>query len=230
MIVHTMTYEEIVKEINIDFKINIEPRLQDYFGQYNKYRRFMIKDKTSKTIYFQPIYYTSNRGNKYVIRFVSDGKSQFLKNGILYYIYVYYYQSNGIYSVMLSNETYNCKKLFLFYTPHFFDRYKERHLKDSKTQKLYVIEHFFSHNKNNSIQYLEDKFYENSLFITTEEGVCFGDQISQTIIEVKTYISFEMLRRDQLKIQLDGNTMIREFIEKYYLKLPNKLAKPKKYF
>lgn len=201
MVVDSMTYEEIVAEFKYDWR-NYFPSVLQRIMEDNKYRRYMLKEaKDNIPVYFKPIELTCKRGNKYILQINSKGRTDYKKSGLLYILYMYYRRSEGIYVVMLgSNGSWIARDDFYnLYTPHFFDRYRERELKDVHKPKLQTIIDFFQHNATRQYITVDNKNYPDSIFYTVPTGVMLGRIYNDYIYELRTYISFEMLKGKQIE-------------------------------
>lgn len=214
MVVDTMSYEEIVAEFNKDW-INYFPDVIDRHLNDNKYRRFMLKQaKDDIPVSFKPISIKSPRGNTYILQINSKGKSDYKKNGFLFVVYMYYHRPEGIYAVMLcsnsshsfSNTSYN------IYIPHFFDRYRERELKDIHKPKMETIIDFFQHNSTGKYSTFESEKYKNSIFFTVPSGVMLGSIYNSNINELRTYITFEMLKGEQVDNSKSLSNIISDYM------------------
>lgn len=217
MIVDSMTYEEVVAEFKNDWR-NYLPDVLPHIMNDNKYRRYMLKQaKDNVPVFFKPVEITSKRGNKYILQVNSKGKSDFKKNGLLFIIYMYYHRPEGIYVVMLgsdgswtvSDDFYN------IYTPHFFDRYRERELKDIHKPKLQTIIDFFTHNATGRYINVDNEKYKDSIFYTVPTGVMLGSIYKDNIFELRTYITFDMLKGNQVDDSEILAARVKEYMDKY---------------
>ena len=174
----------------------------------------MLKQaKDNVPVFFKPIELTSKRGNKYILQINSKGKSDYKKKGLLYIIYMYYHRPEGIYVVMLgSNGSWTTKDDFYnIYTPHFFDRYRERELKDIHKPKLQTIIDFFAHNATGNFIEVNNEKYKDSIFYTVPTGVMLGSIYNDYIFELRTYITFDMLKGNQV----DDNEILAARVKEY---------------
>lgn len=199
MIVDSMTYEEVVAEFKKEWR-NYFPSILNRYIEDNKYRRYMLKAKDNELVFFKPIELTSPRGNKYILQINSKGRSDYKKYGLLYTVYMYYHRPEGIYVAMLGSiGSWTTKDDFYnIYTPHFFDRYRERELKDIHKPKLQTIIDFFTHNATGQYINVDNDKYKNSIFYTVPTGVMLGSIYNDYIFELRTYITFDMLRDEQV--------------------------------
>lgn len=215
MIVDSMTYEEIISEFKKDWR-NYFPNVLPGFMNNNKYRRYMLKEaKDNVPVFFKPIELTSNRGNKYILQINSKGRSDYKRSGLLFIVYMYYHRPEGIYVVMLgSNGSWTVNDDFYnVYTPHFFDRYRERELKDIHKPKLQTIIDFFKHNATGRYITVDNDKYKNSIFYTVPTGVMLGSIYNEYIFELRTYITFTMLKDEQIDNGEILAARVKEYIE-----------------
>ena len=201
MIVDSMSYEEIVAEFKKDWH-SYFPNVLPQIMEDKKYRRYMLKQtKDNVRVYFKPIELTSKRGNKYILQLSSKGKSDYKKSGLLFILYMYYHRPEGIYVVMLTSKGSRTleEDLYNVYTPHLFDRYRERDLKDIHKPKMQTIIDFFQHNATGEFLTVDNVKYPNSIFVTVPTGVLLGSIYNEQIFELRTYVSFEMLKGNQIE-------------------------------
>ena len=161
----------------------------------------MLKQtKDNVPVFFKPIELTSKRGNKYILQINSKGKSDFKKKDLLFITYMYYHRPEGIYAVMVASQgvASSADDFYNIYTPHFFDRYRERELKNIHMPKMEAIIDFFTHNATSKHVEVESEKYKDSLFYTVPTGVMLGNKYNDYICEIKTYITFDMLRGNQV--------------------------------
>lgn len=99
------------------------------------------------------------------------------------------------------------------YIPHLFDRYRERELQDIHKPKMQTIIEFF---KNNGVgRYIDvtnDK-YDDNIFFTTTNGVLLGGKLDDGNTLLRTYITFDMLRGEQIDDKERLIARVKEYIE-----------------
>ena len=215
MIVDSMSYEEVVAEFRKDWK-NYFPNIIPKHLDDNKYRRYMLKQvKDDVPVFFKPIYITSDRGNKYILQINSKGRSDYKRNGLLFSLYMYYHRPEGIYVVLLcSNSSWDYKdESFNIYIPHFFDRYRERELKDIHKPKMETIIDFFKNNATGQYNKVDSDKYKDSIFYTVPTGVMLGSIYTDTIFELRTYITFDMLKGNQIDRNDTLSASVKEYME-----------------
>lgn len=206
MIVDSMTYKEIISEFQYDWNQFIYDKLTNCFGMANTYRRYMLKYMKDDPVFFTPIEFESKRGNTYIVRFSCKGKADYKKNGLIVTLYMYYRIHGRIYAVLSTGGN---RDTFIFYTPHLFDRYRERELKDLSLNKLHVVNEFFKSNSTANFMSLDNPKYVNSLYGVSKSGILLGKKITDSLYEIKTYITFDMLKGTQIN---DKNNLMADLI------------------
>lgn len=215
MIVDSMTYEEIISEFKKDWE-NYFPNVLPRFMNDSKYRRYMLKEaKDNVPVFFKPIELTSNRGNKYILQINSKGRSDYKRGGLMFLLLMYYHRPEGIYAVMrCPQSSWDLKEAsYNIYIPHLFDRYRERELQDIHKPKMQTIIEFF---KNNGVgRYIDvtnDK-YDDNIFFTITNGVLLGGKLDDGNTLLRTYITFDMLRGEQIDDKERLIARVKEYIE-----------------
>jgi hypothetical protein len=188
MIVDSMTKEEIRQEYIADLP-SIK-RKTFYLHEALKCRRAIIQAKHFP-LHFKPTEHISPRKNNYFISFVSTSKKD-IKLGPIESDFLYYHRPEGIYAATID---YDCLCITI-YSPHFFDRYRERYLKDTSIPKLEVIKEYFKYNS--TIRRTRDRrLSDNGICGTGMHGAVLGIEESHEIHLFKTFVSFDMLKQDQ---------------------------------
>ena len=85
----------------------------------------------------------------------------------------------------------------LMFPPHFFQRYRDRFMEGNNDIKgIDLIKYFFCRNPTfSSDETVEDK----RIFQTScEDGVCLGIEKEKNIFIQRTFITYEMLKNDQI--------------------------------
>jgi len=135
MLVHSMTEEEILNEINTD-NINAM-RYSDHYD--NKFRRKVLKAK--KFPVKSSLYYQSPRKNNWIILFEARNKKE--TGDFCRITFIAYLDSpHGFYAIMPTIT--EGERHLVFYPPHFFSRYANRCKIDLSGAEL--INHFFCFN------------------------------------------------------------------------------------
>ena len=104
----------------------------------------------------------------------------------------------------------------IVYTPHFFDRYQERFLKDSSLEKSKVMQEFFINNSTAHPVRIGNEKYPDFTFMSSKDGVQLGVTLPSGVLEVRTFLSQEQLKNDQIDIDKNNYNELQKFlIEKY---------------
>lgn len=212
MLVDKMTHSEIREELIEDF---FESILSKRNGLDKKYRHFIIKNKDKDKIAGLHYYFTKRRNNWLVIAFAH-------KNSLSYgYICIKPSSYGEICYVVNSEElldkNYLPTNIIIHeFTPHFFDRYKERI--DIEIQgKTY--EHYFIHNNFGSI-YTNEKKGDNYAFIKNTHGYALGYfSLNEKYYKYNTFITEDMLKKNQFSEHPDmqkEHLIIEKFLEMYF--------------
>jgi len=211
MLVDNMSHSEIRKELIDDF---FESIISKKNGLDKKYKHFTLKnkEKDKETIAGLHYYFTKRRNNWLVIVYVQD------KSLTYGYICVRPTSYGEICYVISCNELlekdYLPSKMVIHeYTPHFFDRYKERINIDFQ-RKSY--EHYFMYNNYGEIYENEQKGGSNS-FVKTAHGYSLGySSLNEKYYKYNTFITASMLGKNQCKEYSDSEieyVVIRDFME-----------------
>lgn len=204
MIIATMTDHEIRDEVFSEID-----SINKYIDNKNNYyRRTVIKSKTFP-LYFQPVEYTTPKKNKYLLIYEARGKDypDDLKASC-----VCLYNQGGMNAITLGLRKQNYTA-FLF-SAHLFARYRKRFLQDETLSNLDVIKHFFIKNKEIVFNSTYSDFSNGGKLIgTTREGVIFGVQKEYNIFVLKTFFSFNMLKKWQ-NMSIESAFKYLSFIDK----------------
>ena len=186
MIVETMNLEEIYREVKLDFDECLEKvgRLKD------KYRRTIVKSKRFP-IMFEPVFFQTKRNNKYMVIFISNSKKY--ERDSIFVLVGLYLRPEGLYGINVIRQGDNLKTLV--YPPHFFQRYRQRILKEEISSKDTIIRYF----KNNYV-FLGDTTLGNKFHFRSNEGFLLGEKINHDIYLMKTIISLDMIKGNQIDL------------------------------
>lgn len=205
MIVYTMSEAELKNEVMKDL-LNAF-RWED--RNSNKFRRVVLK-ATRFPVQFA-YNYTSPRKNKWIILLEARTRKEIKDDCRITYV-VTYESPHGAYVVMVSWVN-NGNPQLIIYPPHFFSRFRER-MNLSEKGILLMIRFF--HN-NSSYVYdkqtkiiAEDKYYVE-VYGSTREGVCLGILSTENNILFRTFVTYDMLKGDQIK-KFTENERIRKEI------------------
>ena len=176
----TFDYDDIVRVLDHDeaFVHHQIDALQP------KYWRIVIKTKPKGLKIFAPVMVSGNRGIDYMIYMLSRDWQITKKQRLLDYMYFgVYRQTDGFHLVgfMYLDSNPLAKPEKAFFTPHFFDRYKER-------TNLHL----------NSDAQGNEK-YPDGIFCVYPSGVALGRELPDGNSEMKTFVTYDMLRGEQIK-------------------------------
>ena len=211
VIVAAMTHQQIADECQNEWRDELYDKTMKILLS-EKYRKFIMKEaRSEKRIYFKSIEFVTKRKNSCVIQPFSKGWSLYKKRGLSYFVYLRYHRSDGLHAVVFSAV--KGISYYIFYTPHFFDRYKERELKDTSMPKIQAIHEFFKYNANVDFFSVEIPKYPDSMFGVSLYGVVLAVRVGRNLIEGRTYLPFEMLKGEQLELSADLLGYLRAFLE-----------------
>lgn len=206
MIVHTMHPDEIQKELEADLL-----EIVMYVTKLDsKYRRAVIKARNFP-FYFSPIYRRAKSGNNWIILFEAASKKD--KNDSKVTFVCYFNTDHGYYAVMPTSTS--GKFHFIFYQPHFFSRYAQRHGSDLHGKDL--IAQYFKKNYSYIFEIKEklvgstDSVYE--VYGSSLHGVAMGIAINSGNIFFRTFVSYEMLKGEQVETYTSNENIRKEIHE-----------------
>ena len=192
MIVDTMSYEEIIDLFKIDCAI-LKYKIAENTKRYQK----AIKGSRARgKRYFKPIAFSGSRGFNYVLRFFDYGIDYTSKKRLGLYYFAWFRKNKGIYALTFTKLG-GCIWHFTIYHPHFFDRYRERCLKDPNLSKPEVIFKFLHNNQKKSATNIPSEKYPDGYWMACTDGLCLCRNVHDLIIEVKTFITWDMAGADQ---------------------------------
>lgn len=112
-----------------------------------------------------------------------------------------YRQSDGFHLVgficLDSNPLGKSEKAF--FTPHFFDRYKERTGLPVDMSKTDVMEDWISKNLHLNSDTQGNEKYPDGIFCVYPCGIALGRELPEGNSEMRTFITYEMLRGEQIE-------------------------------
>lgn len=205
MIVPTMTELELKRELELDIEnvANWEKRNE------NRFRRLVLKSKkfpvSTHYIYISP------RKNRWIITLTALSKKDVGKYSLKGLVATY--ETNFgthalVPSIVLDRQT------IKFHPPHFFKRYKERMGLDLKGLDL-IAEYF---KRNNNYTYEIRDIVENGeprvdFAGSTVDGVTLGYGTTGGNILTKTFITYDMLKGEQIETYMNNNEYRKEMAE-----------------
>ena len=178
VIVDSMTNDEIIELLRDDF-VFLQHKIDENLRKYKQ----MVKNSVKKErVYYQPLNYKSAKGFHYMLQFFkrADDEPDKDKLGMIYY--VWFIKNRGTYAVTLSRLSLygHAEWHYTIYTPHFFDRYRERFLKDMSISKPNPSEK-----------------YPNGIWVACSDGLCLCNHLNSINQEAKTFITYDMAGVDQ---------------------------------
>ncbi|MCR5696785.1 MAG: hypothetical protein K6G73_07410 [Marinilabiliaceae bacterium] len=196
-----MSYFDIIKVFEDDrpmLKHKTCDLAKKYYHQLkvNKQQRIMCSEVNG------------NRGLNYFVIFCNDSLDDFRKNNPAYTTIAYYYSSKGLVAIdsrievakeILSGQQFSHKS-YSIYEAHFFDRYRERILKNQQMQKLDVMKQFFKSHIMYMAEPQNDERYPDGIYVPINEGMGIGYRLRKDIVVMKTCVSNEQMHNEQKDI------------------------------
>lgn len=167
-----------------------------------KYWRLLLKAKPKGMKIFAPVMVKGNRGIDYLIYMMSHDWLKTKKQRMADYMYFgIYRQSDGFHLVgflyLDSNPLAKPEKAF--FTPHFFDRYRERTGLPMEMSKMEVMKDWIMKNLHLNSDVQGNEKYPNGIFCAYPSGIALGRELPDGNSEMKTFITYEMLRGEQVE-------------------------------
>ena len=167
-----------------------------------KYWRTVLKTKPKGLKIYAPVTVKSNRGIDYMIFMLSrDWQITKMQRLLDYMHFGVYRQSDGFHLVgflyLDSNPLAKAEKAF--FTPHFFDRYRERTGLPMDMPKMDVIKDWIMKNLHLNSDVQGNEKYPDGIFCAYPSGVALGRELPDGNSEMKTFITYEMLRGEQVE-------------------------------
>ena len=112
-----------------------------------------------------------------------------------------YRQSDGFHLVgfMYLDSNPLAKPEKAFFTPHFFDRYRERTGLPMDMPKMEVMKDWIMKNLHLNSDTQGNEKYPDGIFCAYPSGVALGRELPDGNSEMKTFITYEMLRGEQIE-------------------------------
>ncbi len=104
-------------------------------------------------------------------------------------------------------------EFYAIFISHFFERYRERFLKDESTGIKDTVFSYFKANQGGAFTPVPSEKYKDSYYCAVNDGVALGTKINDKILLVKTFITYEMLRGEQIEIGGDLGVSLVAFFE-----------------
>lgn len=204
MIVPAMNWQEILKEFKIDSEI-VSRKAQYIYD--NKIRRRIVKEKLTNCLIFNE-YITPNRNLWLIIVVITHWK--IIPKLFPVCIFNDYKGINAMYGFDILNHS-NLKGLVRFST-HCITRYRSR-LKLDISQSLKVIEHICRNilSNRNVLKQIELKEEVVHIYMPVTGGGFLGFYHNENyIVDLRTFISDELMRSDQIQKAMKMRNMKEE--------------------
>jgi hypothetical protein len=206
VIVDSMSNEEILELLKDDINF-LQHKIDD---NLKRYRQQAKNSNKKERIYYQPLNYKSARGFHYMLQFFKRANNEPDKDklGMLYY--VWFIKNRGIYAITFTRLSYygRANWHFTIYTPHFFDRYRERFIKDLSISKPDVIYRFIRGNLKMSSSGHPSEKYPNGIWMFCSDGLILCNHMNNYNLVAKTFITYEMAGVDQKDYAFTANKVL----------------------
>jgi len=197
MIVSSMTYAEIRKEVQNDIVLVFKKSTHVIAELERKMRR----EKLKKHIHVYD--YNSKNKNKWIVK-IDMGPKDVARTFMMYF-----YVDNKIVAVQVVDSAY-----LLYYTTHFFKRYKERLMLDIVNPEE-IVRNYLASSSNfvpKVLEIVDDKIMK--MYIVGKQGTILGTLHTKSgICKMNTFLSPEMLKTDQVEMEKE----MKERLTKYNL-------------
>lgn len=195
MITETMSYAEIAREIENDI-VNVE-RYQVHLP-FKKYMR-EVMGRPNGIIFFKPVEWVSPNHNKFILTPCSFNKAETKKNGPSLLTCCVFMKKGELYMAIYSQAYLPWLHVQIF-TPHFFQRYNERFLKEPAIQKMDLIKTFIQKElKKTTTKFVKHPKLGWEGFAIFTNGYSFSELADRDpYILHHTFVVDEMLHPDQL--------------------------------
>lgn len=195
MIVSSMSYIELRKEVENDIVL-VRRKAKHVEAELEK------KMKRNKLKTITHIYdYNSPNKNKWLVK-IEIG----FKNVACSFL-TYFYIDNKIAAIQVVDARY-----LLYYTTHFFKRYKER-MKLDITKPEDLIREYFAGSTNFVPKLLGvTENYLLKMFILCKHGAILGNiHTESSICKMNTFITTDMLKTDQVEMENEMKERLRKY-------------------
>ncbi len=196
MLVPSMTLEEIRREVEKDYPILLR---KTSYVLIKIAKRLSIAQKEKGFVQF--FEFCSKYRNHWIYRTIITKKQSFVSSLLLYH------NGRGHVAIAVTQH-----RDIIYYTAHFFKRYNERRKLNLKTNDE-IYHTFLNENiffKFEKLQEVEPGIFK--IFCVIDSGIVLGMYNSHLhIVKANTFISHDMLRKDQLALK---RKLINE-LEKY---------------
>lgn len=186
-----MDIREIIALLKEDFSFG-QHKFDDLHKRYLKIAKGYSHRKDR--VDFNPVSFKSATGFNYVFRFYKRAANDSREGKIDCEHYIWFIKRRGLFAIRIVNQKsiYRTERKYQVYIPHFFDRYRERFLKDISIPKLEVMRCFMLCNPQGALMCFPSEKYPDSVWARCNDGLILSNQVTDEIYECKTYISFDM--------------------------------------
>jgi hypothetical protein len=218
MIVSTMTYNELEKEVHADYEeLNdfAQSKVKVYTKKYkNKFKNLPLFKKSS---HFEAeiITHKTSRNNTWYIMML------IYKRGITFSTHLKTEDKKGYRFISCTSE-----KFVFIHSGHFFSRYNERYIGESSLKNTW-IQFFVTHPVPvyMHIKYM-DAIITSKLLTIFNDGVGLSKKIEKhEIMEIGTFVSYDMLKKDQLKMVFEIIAHMKALIDNCSNSKPDQILK-----
>ena len=196
MITEKMSYQEIADRFD-----KIYGNRECLINQ-NPYRRFFVKNRKATNVVFTPKKRTVDENSYVLIIPKSSGYKEFMRYGLMCSMYLIYGTRKGKMLVSKEWDSGTNMQHNYFYTSHFFDRYRERVLKDCTLPKDTVMAEYFKRNIETTCKTFENgyKGAERSFLEAMNDGVALGVYIDSCRRLYKTFVDYGSLSKNKQQV------------------------------
>lgn len=157
----------------------------------------------NKTMYWFKRTCFERNGISYCIIPYSNGKSDYKKYGLLFFIIAEFtHRGNTYYGERLNNGQ------MRIFTNHFLGRYIERHLKDDSTPSIETLITFLMETHGHSFGFMQTSRDGSDIIAQTNIGSICETVLSPTILLAKTFVDNETIVRGPKKEAYEKNKIL----------------------
>ena len=210
MIVDGMSWADIVEVAKSD----TGPVLREVHARAPQYIAKIMSTTRRGPLVFRPFDIPRPSGITWAVRFSSLSKADTKKNGPFFNLYGLFYYRGGLFVIFTYNlraGAWGVSFQYAIFTPHFFERYRERYLQEPARPIDETISEFFKYNARSfESDYNPDRDGTQQYFCTFAQGVGIA-KMEGGVEVVKTFITREMLFSGQADTYARGLDYIREY-------------------
>jgi hypothetical protein len=191
-VVDSMTPEDLINVYRQDIPFT-DYRIADGVKAFSK----QLPANRSEAYFFDPIEYRRKSGLNIVLQFFDKSNKYPQKHRLGVWLYMWFNYRGGI-SFLRPFLYPDYGLVVFFYTSHFVERYRERYLKDSTISKTEAFRQFLCNNSKKSLKCVPCEKYPTNGWMMSPEGLCFVEVKSDAFVIAKTFIPWDLLRKDQI--------------------------------